>query len=165
MCAQQSVIAVTDHRLRWRIQGGARDAPLVQLVRFWQKSWQTRMHSSRMHTAQSSSRRGVSASVHAGIDTPQVWTWRPPWVWAWRHPPWPDPPQLSPWVWAWRPPPARSPSTSPWVWAWRPPRPDSPQLPPPWRPAARHAGIEPPSVDRMTDACKNMTFSNFVCGR
>ena len=68
----------------------------------------TRMHSSRMRTACSSSRLlggGVSASVHAGIppplgvglETPWVWAWRTPWVWAWR-PPWcgPGAPQARP---------------------------------------------------------------------
>ena len=41
----------------------------------------TRMHSSRMHTARSSSRRGwVAASVHAGIHPPplKMWAWRLP---------------------------------------------------------------------------------------
>ena len=73
------------------------------------------MHSSRMRTANSHMLEvgvGVSASVHAGMDTPgmdiapsvglntpplQVWAWTPPWVWAWT--PWPDP-QPPPWVWA-----------------------------------------------------------------
>ena len=45
---------------------------------------------------------------------------------------------------------------------------------PPGRLAARHAGIPPanhagirthPSLDRMTDMCKNITFANFVWGR
>ena len=79
------------------------------------------MHSSRMHTARSSSDGGGSASVHAGIhplgvglapppgvglETLKVWAWRPPQVWACRppgcgpedtprcgpgDPPWPDP--------------------------------------------------------------------------
>ena len=48
----------------------------------------TRMHSSRMSTAHSSSRllgRGVCLS--ACWDTPWVWAWRPPpQVWAWRPP-------------------------------------------------------------------------------
>ena len=77
-------------------------------------------------------------------------------------------PQLPSWVWAWRlpPPPARSPSTSslacgPGVglaWARKPAR--HAGIPP-----AMHAGIPPPApVDRMTDTCKNITFTNFVCG-
>ena len=108
----------------------------------------TRMHSSRMRTARSSSRRDGegSASVHAGIDPHQVWAWRP--LGCGRgDTPQPDPPQLPPWVWAWRPPwpdplnfplgcgpgdtPGQIPSTSPWVSAWRPPWPDPPELPPP----------------------------------
>ena len=56
------------------------------------------MHSSRMHSARSSSHllEGVSASVHAGIHTPpgvgletipRVWALRPPsWVWDCRSP-------------------------------------------------------------------------------
>ena len=107
------------------------------------------MHSSRMHTARSSSRRGVCLSVcwdrppGVGLETPQ-----------------PDPPNLPPWEWAWRPspgqiplnfplgcgpgdPPSQIPSTSSlgvgletckacWV-----------TTPSPQRPAARHAGIPP----------------------
>ena len=86
----------------------------------------TRMHSSRMLTTCSSSRPWLGgrrfASVHAGIHTPQVWTWRHQRVWAWRPPG--QTPQLPPWVWAWRPPqrPARHPGI----------------------PSARHAGIPPP---------------------
>ena len=75
----------------------------------------------------------------------------PPWVWAWR-PTRPDPPQLPPCVWAWK--------TSRHAGI----------PPPPWRPAARHAGILPAMhagiahtpVDRHT--CKNITFANYVCG-
>ena len=55
------------------------------------------MHSSRMHTARSSSHLlgegGVCLSVcwntppGVGLEThPQVWAWRPPWEWAWRPP-------------------------------------------------------------------------------
>ena len=67
----------------------------------------TRMHSSRMHTAHSSSRLlGGSASLHAGLHTfspPLPGPGDPPQVWAWRPPS--QTPQLPPWVWAWRPPP------------------------------------------------------------
>ena len=64
------------------------------------------MHSSRKHTTHSSSHQaGVCLStcwdtphLGVGLETPQVWAWRPPWVWAWRppqvwacRPPWPDP--------------------------------------------------------------------------
>ena len=57
----------------------------------------TRMHSSRMRTARSSSRLlGGIVCLIACRDThpPQVWAWRTPQVWAWR----------TPQVWAWRPP-------------------------------------------------------------
>ena len=74
--------------------------------------------------------------------------------------PGPDPPQLPPYVWAWRPPSPRPdpPKLPPWVWAWKPAR-HAGIPPPPRRPAARHAGtppamhagIAPPSVNRMTD--------------
>ena len=83
--------------------------PLVQSTHYFV----TRMHSSRMRTARSSSCWRGSASVHAGID-PWVWAWRSPWLWAWIPPlarssstsplgvdletPWPDPPQFLPWV-------------------------------------------------------------------
>ena len=109
----------------------------------------TRMRSSRMRTTRNSSHRG-SVSVHAGIHTPWVWAWRPPWcgpgdplVLAWR-PSWPDP------------------SNSPRVWAWKP---------------ARHGGIPPlppetsckacwdtPPVNRITDTCKNITLPQPRCG-
>ena len=48
----------------------------------------TRMHSSRMRTARSSSRQlgGCLPQCMLGY-TPQVWAWRLPWVWAWRTPP------------------------------------------------------------------------------
>ena len=63
------------------------------------------MHSSRMHTACSSSCRGdlpqcmlghtppgcgPGTPPGCGPGDPHVWAWRPPQVWAWR-PPWPDP--------------------------------------------------------------------------
>ena len=67
------------------------------------------MHSSRMHTAHTSSRLLGGVCLSACWDTPQVWAWIPPWVWAWRLPRYGpgDPPTLgleTPWVWAWRPP-------------------------------------------------------------
>ena len=52
---------------------------------------ETRLHSSRMRTARSSSR-------HGGVSTP-LWEQTRE-----QAPPWPDLPQLPPWVWAWRPP-------------------------------------------------------------
>ena len=80
----------------------------------------TRMHSSRMRTAPSSSHRGGGLDLiplnfplgcGPGPDPPQF----PPWVWAWTWSPsispsslgcgpGPDPPQFPPRVWAWRPP-------------------------------------------------------------
>ena len=109
----------------------------------------TRMHSSRMRTARSSSRQvgeGVLPQCMLGYP-PQVWAWRPPWVWAW------SPPQ----VWAWSPSPGQTPQVPPWVSAWKPAR-HAGIHPPLQRPArhagippARHAGIpRPPPVDRQT---------------
>ena len=81
-----------------------------------------------------------------GLETPRVLAWRPPKVWAWR---------------------------SPQMWAWRTPLPTGVGLETPhfWRPArhagippASHAGIPPPPCGQ-TDTCKNITFTNFVCGR
>ena len=85
--------------------------------------------------------------------------------------PGPDPPQLPPWLWAW----TRSPSTSPLGVGLETPQPDPLNFPlgcgpgnlqgmlgyhPPWKPAARHAGIppamhagiapSPPPLDRQT---------------
>ena len=125
----------------------------------------TRMHSSRMRTAHSSSRRGGSASVHAGID-PRVWAWRPPSQISLNFPlgcgpgdppgqiplnfplgvglqttpghiPFNFPLACGPGDTALQPDPLQLP---PWMWAWKPAR--HAEIPP-WRPAARHAGIPP----------------------
>ena len=98
------------------------------------------MHSSRMHTARSSSR------MLGGGCLPQCMLGYPPGVCL-------EIPQ----VFAWRPTlgvgdPAQA------------------------RPLNFHPGCgpgdlqgmldyNPPSVNRMTDTCKNITFANFVCGR
>ena len=63
----------------------------------------------------------------------------PPQVWAWR-PPWPDS------------------STSLRVWTWRPPWPDPSTSP-------LGVGLETPSVNRITDTCKNITLPQLRCGR
>ena len=91
---------------------GARDArPQSKFFHFhavFHKSFcKTRMRSSRMRTACSSSRHGA---------------------WAWRPSPTRSP-QLPPWLWAWRPPQPDPPQLPPWLWAWRPPRPDPPNFP------------------------------------
>ena len=129
----------------------------------------TRMHSSRMCTDCSSSCRGGSASVQAGIhplppgvglETPQLWCGDPQ-VWAWRSP---GVGLETPQVWAWRNPPGcGSGETPPGQTQLPPPRCGPGDLPwpnfppgcgpgnlqgmlgyqPPWRPAARHAGIPP----------------------
>ena len=94
---------------------------------------ETRMHSSRMRTARSSSRVGgevVSAPVHAGI---------PPWVWAWIPPRYGPGDPLgvgleTPLGVGLETPPGQTPQLPPWVWAWRP---------------ARHAGIPPTPRDLL----------------
>ena len=66
----------------------------------------TRMHSSRMHTARSSSRLlgGCLPQCMLGYTPPtQALVWRPPGCGP-GHPP-ARPLNLPPWVWAWRPPP------------------------------------------------------------
>ena len=120
----------------------------------------TRMRSSRMRTARSSSRLlgGVCLSacwdtpspLGVGLETPPTrslnlplgcgpgalpgQTPQPPPGCGPGDPP-NQTPQPPPWVWPWSPP-RPDPSTSPWVWAWRP---------------ARHAGIPLPHVDRILD--------------
>ena len=131
-----------------------------------QDQYKTRMHSSRMRTARSSSRLlgglphhmlGYTYPPGVGLETPQVLAWRPPQVWARRHPPGvgletplPDPSSSSLGVGL---------ETCKACW-------DTP----PWRtarhagiPPARHAGIPPPCG--QTDMCKNITFANLVCRR
>ena len=120
---------------------------------------ETRMHSSGMCTARSSScwEGGCLAS------SPQL----PSWVWAWTRSPstYPlvvgldqIPPQLPPWLWAWRPP-----------WDQAPPWDQTPQdqaLPRdqtrPDPPGTRH-----PPVDIILDTCfwKYYLVPNFVCER
>ena len=115
----------------------------------------TRMHSSRMRTAHSSSHWG-------GL--PQCMLGCTPWVWAWR-PPRCGPGDPSTWVWGVgletllgvglettqaRPlnfplgcgpgdPPSQTPQLLPWVWAWTP---------------ARHAGIP---LETCCQACCDTT--------
>ena len=73
----------------------------------------------------------------------------PPWAWVWTPP----------WAWAWTPrawtPPKCGHGHPPCVGldTWPPSQP--PQLPP-W------SGPKHPLVNRMTDRCKNITFTNFV---
>ena len=147
-----------------------RDCLLIEnLLIFYEDQSKTRMHSSRMRTARSSSRHGGGS----GPDPPQF----PPWVWAWiwspsisplgvdldliplNFPlgcgPGSDPPQFPPWLWAWT---------------------RSPQFPPlgvgleggggsPCPGGDSFPGDTPPPVDRMADTCSNITFANYVCGR
>ena len=118
----------------------------------------TRMHSSRMRTARSSShRRGsASASVHAGIQPPSgVGLETPPG----------QTPQLPPWVWAWRPPLPARPLNFPFGCG-----PGNLQDMLGYHPsAARHAGIPPamhagipspplPWTEFLTQATKNITL-------
>ena len=131
----------------------------------------TRMHSSRMRTARSSSRRGVCLS--ACWDTP-------PWVWAWRP---------SPQVWAWKPP-RPDPSTSPLGVGLETLLGQTPQLPPGCGPGNLQGILgyhlpprellqgmlgyhlqymlgyhPPPPMNRITDTCNNITLPQLRCGR
>ena len=106
----------------------------------------TRMHSSRTPTAHSSSRHG-GGSPH------------PPGQIPLNFPlgcgPGPDPPQLPPLLWAWRPPrpgPPPGPGT-----------PSQEQAPP--APGTLPGTRDAPSVNRITDACENITLPQLRCGR
>ena len=116
---------------------------------------QTRMYSSRMHTAHSISYRG-------GGGLPQCMLGYTPWVWAWRTPPGVG--------LAWKPPEARPLNFPPGC------GPGNLQgmlgYHHPWDLLQGMLGYHlqymlgyHPPVDRMTDMCKNITFANFVCGQ
>ena len=133
------------------------------------KTYFTRMHSSRMRTARSSSRRGGGGSPHTPKQAPPLE--QTPLNFPLGCGPGPDPPQLPPWVLAWRPPQPDPPKLPPWVWAWKP---------------ARHAGIPLP-LETCCKACWDTTCNaywdstppeqndrqvqkyylapNFICGR
>ena len=99
----------------------------------------TRMHSSRMRTARSSSRHGVGV----------VFAWRPP-----------SGVGLGPPVWAWRPPPGvglETPSKSRHLPPTRSSHISQEQEPP----GPPRTGTHPSG---QTDTCKNIIFANFVCG-
>ena len=103
-------------------------------------TWITRMHSSRMRTACSSSRLG-GVYLSACWDTPQVWAWRPP----------SQTPQLPPGCEPGDPPPRPDPSTFPLGVGLETCRAYWDTTPPPPLPA-RHAGIPPPPPpDRILD--------------
>ena len=101
------------------------------------KHEKTRMHSSRMRTAHSSSRQpGGSAYVHAGIHSPGCWPGDPPWCGPGT-------------------PPGLGLETS-WVWAWRPARHAGIH---PLGDLQGMLGYHPsPPVNTITDTCKNITF-------
>ena len=109
--------------------------PLLLFVLATAKHCETRMHSSRMRAVRSSShlsRRGDSASVHAGIPTPQT---RPPWEQA------PPPEQTHPHSLEQGPPdPTPQDQASP-----------QSRYPPDQAP--------PPSPRGQTHACENITFA------
>ena len=124
---------------------------------------ETRMHSSRMRTVRCSSRHGGGVCTPPGAGTPPKQT-----LPREKAPTWPDPPQLPPWVWAW----TRSPSTSPLgmgletckaCWDTTPPPGDLVQ-----DMLGYHLqcmlGYHPP-VNRITDACENITLPQLHCGR
>ena len=130
----------------------------------------TKLHSSRMRTARSSSRQPAGGGGRGG-SLPQCMLGytNPPGVGletplsAGLETPLPDVGLETPQVWAWRHPhmgletpsgcgpgdaPCHTPQAPPWVWAWKPAR-HAGICPSPKRPA-RHAGISPP-LNRMTD--------------
>ena len=122
----------------------------------------TRMHSSRMRTARSSSRRGGGVLASSPSTSP----WVP-------CGPGPDPPKLPPWLWAW----TRSPSIfplgvgldqislnfPPWLWAWRPPWDQAPHWDQatPWdqAPPPDQAHPHPLWTEFLTHASENITLS------
>ena len=137
-------------------------------------TFKTRMHSSRIRTARSSScHEGLPqcmlgyTPLVVGLETPQVWAWRPPI----------QTPQLPPWVWAWRPPTLARPLNIP-------PEYGSGNIqgmlgyhhpPPPGDLLQGMLGYHlqcmlgyhpaPPSMNRITDTCKNITLPQLRCGR
>ena len=128
----------------------------------------TRMHSSRMHTAHSSSRWGGGLPQRMlGYTPPQGVGLETPWVWAWR------PPQARPlnFPLGCRPgdPTGQIPQLPPWVWAWKPAR--HVGIPPPSETCCKACwdttcnacwDASPPTLDRMTDTCKNLTFAIII---
>ena len=100
------------------------------------------MHSSRKHTARSSSHPGGSPHNHHPWDqapptSPRADPLRT------RHPHWeqtPHPPGCGPGDPSFQPDP---PKLLPWVWAWKPARHAGITPPPSLEPSARHAGIPP----------------------
>ena len=132
------------------------------------KFYTTRMHSSRINTACSSSHGGGGlpqcmlgyTPLGVGLETAPVWAWRPPGCGSGKPPG--QTPQLPPWVWAWRPPwpdpstsplgvgletPLARPLNSPWVWAWKP---------------ARHAGMPPAMHAGILPPCEQNDWQTFV---
>ena len=111
-----------------------------------------------------------------GLETPQVWAWRPPRCGpgdslgvGLETSPWPDTSTSSHGYGPRDSPLARPLNFPPWCGPGDPPGDLQGMLgyhhpSPPRRPAARHAGIPPPSCGQ-TDTCKNITFANFVCRR
>ena len=119
---------------------------------------------------------GLETLLGVGLETPQVWAWRPPW---------PDP-SISPWVWAWKPARLVGIPTPPPGDLQCPPAMNAPChacplscMPLPHMPPATHAPCHahplatyPPAmhdprharspVDRMTDACENITFPQLL---
>ena len=129
------------------------------------------MHSSRMRTARNSSRLLGGVCLSACWDTPPGVDLETPWVWTWRPPGVGQTPQLPPWVWTWKTSQARPLNFPPGCGPGDPPG-QTPGYHSPRRsarhagiPPARHTGIPPPPLDRMLSFCKNITFANFVCGR
>ena len=60
-------------------------------------------------------------------------------------------------------PPGQTPHLPPWVWAWKPTR--HAGIPPPGTCCKACWDTTPPWTEWLIDRCKNITFTNFVCGR
>ena len=105
----------------------------------------TRMHSSRMRTARSSSRLLRGVCLRACWDTPpRCGPGDPPWMWAWR-------PILARTL---NFPPGCGPRNLQCMLC----------TPPPPETCCKACWDTTPPVNRITDTCKNITCPNFVAG-
>ena len=145
------------------------------------KNSSTRMHSSRMRTARSSSRRGGDVCLSACWDTP-LWVWLgdSPQVWAWRpptlqcgpgDPPWGRPLNFPPGCGPGDPPPQARPLNFPTgcgletckaCWDTNPLETCCKAC---WDTTYNACWDTTPPLNRITDTCKNITLPQLRCGR